>query len=69
MAVAIGRISVRIFGEASPAGQRVAAELGRALQLTDILCDLAGVMQQIEKAACTRVTPLVHCRHSPFRLQ
>jgi phytoene synthase len=42
MAVAIGRISVRIFGEASPAGQRVATELGRALQLTDILCDLAG---------------------------
>ena len=42
MAVAIGRISVRIFGEASPAGQRVAAELGRALQLTDILCDLDG---------------------------
>ena len=42
MAVAIGRMSVRIFGEASPAGQRVAAELGRALQLTNILCDLAG---------------------------
>jgi squalene synthase HpnD len=42
MAVAIGRISVRIFGEASPGGQRVAAELGRALQLTDILRDLAG---------------------------
>ena len=29
-AVAIWRISVRIFGEASPAGERVAAELGRA---------------------------------------
>ena len=42
MSVAIGRISVRIFGEGSPVGQRVAAELGRALQLTDILCDLAG---------------------------
>ena len=42
MAVAIGRISVRIFGEASPAGQQVAAELGRALQFTDILCNLAG---------------------------
>jgi phytoene synthase len=42
MAVAIGRISVRIFGEASPAGERVAAELGRALQLTNILSDLAG---------------------------
>jgi phytoene synthase len=41
MAVAIGRISVRILGEASPAGQRVAAQLGRALQLTYILRDLA----------------------------
>jgi len=41
MTVAIGRISVRILGEASPAGQRVAAELGRALQLTCILRDLA----------------------------
>ena len=40
-AVAIWRISVRIFGEASPAGERVAAELGRALQLTNILRDLA----------------------------
>ena len=39
--VAVGRILVRIFGEASPAGQRVAAELGRALQLTGILRDLA----------------------------
>jgi phytoene synthase len=39
--VAIGRISLRIFGETSPAGQRVAAELGRALQLTYILRDLA----------------------------
>jgi presqualene diphosphate synthase len=42
MAVAIARISLRIFGETSPASQRVAAELGRALQLTEILCDLAG---------------------------
>jgi presqualene diphosphate synthase len=41
VAVAVGRISVRIFGEASPAGERVAAELGRALQLTSILGDLA----------------------------
>ena len=41
VAVAIGRISVRILGETSPAGQRVAAELGRALQLTYILRDLA----------------------------
>ena len=41
MAVAIVRISVRIFGETSQAGERVAAELGRALQLTYILRDLA----------------------------
>jgi presqualene diphosphate synthase len=40
-AVAVGRLSVRIFGEEGPAGERVAAELGRALQLTIILCDLA----------------------------
>jgi phytoene synthase len=41
MAVAIGRIAVRILGETSPAGQQVAAELGRALQLFYILRDLA----------------------------
>jgi phytoene synthase len=40
VAVAVGRLSVRIFGEETPAGQRVAAELGRALQLTNILRDL-----------------------------
>jgi phytoene/squalene synthetase len=41
VAVAVGRLSVRIFGEDTPAGERVAAELGRALQLTNILRDLA----------------------------
>jgi phytoene synthase len=41
VAVAVGRLSVRIFGEQTPAGERVAAELGRALQLTNILRDLA----------------------------
>jgi presqualene diphosphate synthase len=41
VAVAVGRLSVRIFGEETAAGERVAAELGRALQLTNILCDLA----------------------------
>jgi len=39
--VAVARLSVRIFGDETPAGERVAAELGRALQLTNILCDLA----------------------------
>ncbi len=41
VAVAVGRLSVRIFGDETPAGERVAAELGRALQLTIILRDLA----------------------------
>ncbi len=40
VAVAVGRLSMRIFGEETPAGERVAAELGRALQLTNILRDL-----------------------------
>jgi squalene synthase HpnD len=39
--VAVGRLSVRIFGEETSAGERVAAELGRAMRLTDILRDLA----------------------------
>jgi len=39
--VAVGRLSVRIFGEETQAGEYVAAELGRALQLTNILRDLA----------------------------
>ena len=55
VAVAVGRISVRIFGEASPAGERVAAELGRALQLTNILRDLA------EDASDTGSTCLASC--------
>jgi phytoene synthase len=41
VAVAVSRLSVRIFGDETPAGERVAAELGRALQLTNILRDLA----------------------------
>ena len=41
VAVAVARLSVRIFGDETPAGERVAAEFGRALQLTNILRDLA----------------------------
>ena len=40
VASAVGRLSVRIFGVDSAAGDRVAAHLGRALQLTNILRDL-----------------------------
>jgi len=41
VAAAVGRLSVRVFGDASPAADRVAYALGRALQLTNILRDLS----------------------------
>jgi phytoene synthase len=41
VASAVGHLSVRIFGDASPAADEVAEALGRALQLTNILRDLA----------------------------
>jgi presqualene diphosphate synthase len=40
VASAVGRLSVRAFGVATPAADRVAHALGRALQLTNILRDL-----------------------------
>jgi phytoene synthase len=40
VASAVGRLSIRIFGEPTEAGRRVAYHLGRALQLTNILRDL-----------------------------
>ena len=41
VAAAVGRLSVRAFGDSSPAADRVAFALGRALQLTNILRDVA----------------------------
>ena len=41
VAAAVGRLAVRAFGEASENGQLVAWHLGRALQWTNILRDLA----------------------------
>jgi phytoene synthase len=41
VAAAVGRLSVRAFGDASADADRVAYHLGRALQLTNILRDLA----------------------------
>ncbi len=40
VASSVGRLSVRIFGDASAAAQEVAFALGRALQLTNILRDV-----------------------------
>ena len=41
VAAAVGRLSVRAFGDDSEAADRVAHHLGRALQLTNILRDVA----------------------------
>lgn len=41
VASAVGRLSVRAFGADSPAADQVAHHLGRALQLTNILRDIA----------------------------
>jgi phytoene synthase len=41
VASAVGRLSVRAFGDASPNADQVAHHLGRALQFTNILRDLA----------------------------
>lgn len=41
VAAAVGRLSVRAFGDASPMADKVAFHLGRALQLTNILRDIA----------------------------
>ena len=41
VASAVGRVSVRIFGDAGADAMRVAYHLGRALQLTNILRDVA----------------------------
>jgi squalene synthase HpnD len=41
VASAVGHLSVHAFGDASPAAHRVADSLGRALQLTNILRDVA----------------------------
>ena len=40
VAAAVGRLSVRAFGDASPDADRVAFHLGRALQMTNILRDI-----------------------------
>ncbi len=41
VAGAVGRLSVRVFGDSSPAADNVADSLGRALQLTNVLRDIA----------------------------
>lgn len=46
VASAVGRISVRVFGDGGPDAMNVAHHLGRAFQLTNILRDLAEDAQR-----------------------
>ncbi|MFZ5792446.1 MAG: presqualene diphosphate synthase HpnD [Pseudomonadota bacterium] len=41
VAGAVGRLSIRVFGAPGPEGERLAAALGEAVQLTNLLRDLA----------------------------
>jgi phytoene synthase len=45
-AVALSRLLMRIFGDDTPAGERAAEQLGRAVQFTNILHDLARDAQR-----------------------
>jgi Squalene/phytoene synthase len=71
MAVAIARISLRIFGETSPASQRVAAELGRALQLTEYFAISPAMPACIgftcRASCCTRMAYLQQRRAGCWR--
>ena len=64
VASAVGRLSVRAFGDASPAADTVAHHLGRALQLTNILRDIAEdaargrIYLPREQLQAARVLPL-----------
>lgn len=63
VASAVGRLSIRVFGEVSTEGDVVAHHLGRALQLTNILRDVgedAGrgrIYMPIEALEAAGVTP------------
>jgi len=72
VASAVGRLSVRIFGADLPEADHVAAALGRALQLTNILRDLDEDAQRgrlylprefLEAQGITATEPAVVLRH------
>jgi phytoene synthase len=74
VASAVGRLCVCVFGEPNPNGMRVADRLGRALQLTNILRDVAEdaligrlylPSEYLDAAGVLVTTPLDVLRH-PF---
>jgi phytoene synthase len=63
VASAVGRLSVRAFGDASPAADEVAHALGRALQLTNILRD---VPEDAERGRLYLPRELLQAAQVPF---
>jgi squalene synthase HpnD len=72
VASAVGRLCIHAFGEPTPAGERVADRLGRALQLTNILRDIeedAAIdrlylpAEQLADAGIAVTTPLEVAHH------
>jgi presqualene diphosphate synthase len=73
VASAVGHLSVHVFGDASLAAHRVADALGRALQLTNILRDLAEDAERgrlylpreiLERHGIRGSEPMAALRHS-----
>jgi squalene/phytoene synthase len=63
-AVAVNCIALRILGAAQPDGERLAAALGRGMQLTVILRDLARGRRLATPLPATRTAPCTgHLRH------
>jgi phytoene synthase len=77
VASAVGRLSVRAFGVATEAADRVAHSLGRALQLTNILRDLAEdgargrlylPRELLESVGITETDPAIVLKHPALPL-
>jgi phytoene synthase len=73
VAAAVGRLCIRVFGEPTPAGAQVAEHLGRALQLTNILRDVAEdaaigrlylPRELLDRAGVTVTTPQATVTHA-----
>ena len=76
VAAAVGRLSVRAFGDASPRADDVAWALGRALQFTNILRDLAEDAERnrlylpaewLAEAGITITTPTAMLQHPAMK--
>ena len=66
VASAVGRLSVRAFGDSSAAADRVAFALGRALQLTNILRDIKEDAGAAGTSACrANISPMPGCAADP----